>query len=374
MFKKLIVIFANVVMFVYLAKSGGENAVTQIDLNFHPLGYIQLGHNKVLLQGITDHMLTYAIFEPEPRLIHYKNLMFNLPSSSCSLVLNNQTVVIVGAETGAEGKTKSIIYKLNPINFQVTILGELKYPRREHSCFKLDNGNIVVLGGIQKVAVDKNKVNFRPVLAIEEIQINSKSTVVMGKMPHPYQHFVLIDGKNILLKGYAAEPYGKYIAKSHVFLSDTKSFKEYRNLPDGSLTLLKDGRIFISGVPGSDILEQPAILNFNNQTLEFIKVNKKPSRNHKSFLLPDGRVALVAGSGNYRALMKYVSQDIIYIFDPKERTYTEAAIVSHNAANGYSIPLLVEDRLILLHGQNGGTAWIINSMLLGQGKKITYGS
>ena len=158
---------------------------------------------------------------------------FNLDSyigTSQNVQITEDTILVTGGLEQPETKfvdskidskepglptKKAYIYDIN--NYKILKTLSMNYPHSGHSLVKLDNGNILVVGGISNSRAGA--------LAIEEFDINTQTFKIAGKLNIPRKNFLIVKNKNLIFI-IAGEEFDKSNWKKRYLVSENSNIIE----------------------------------------------------------------------------------------------------------------------------------------------------
>jgi hypothetical protein len=249
--------------------------------------------------------------------------------SHTATLLQNGKVLIVGGiqpSPGYRGPTGSAeLY--DPATGMFTATGSLNQPRVSHAAVLLPSGKVLVAGGL---APPPDNPNFAPLASVELYDPATGVFTTMGSLKEARADFTatpLPDGK-VLVVGGGLSPY-PYDGSLSVELYDpgtgmsTPLGNLLRSRQGHSATLLPDGKVLIAGGEKADIgitrrsaeLYDPA-----TGTSTLVGDMNGAHSGHTGILLPNGKV-LVVGGEQFRTFNSPPPAPA-ELYDPATRSFT----------------------------------------------------
>jgi hypothetical protein len=218
--------------------------------------------------------------------------------------------------------------------FSTTVIGSLyngpnmTVSRYDHTATLLNNGKVLVTGGIHTQVDGTSKINnsvelYDPDLGV--FTINSPSMDM--KIPRASHTETLLANGNVLIAGGYRAISGSPVSLSsfEIFDINTMTFTVYDQLNTGrhyhTATRLKDGRVLITGgsnaISGVETyLSSTEIYDPATNTFTTVGSMTSPRVLHTVTLLNNGKVLIVGGGNTSGNLSSYE------IFDPTTNTFT----------------------------------------------------
>lgn len=228
-----------------------------------------------------------------------------------------------------------------------TLTGSMNHPRAMHTATLLANGTVLVAGGTTSDGTSlKDAEIFYPA---------TQRWVATGPMAQARQRHTatLLQDGNVLVAG------GDNAATAEVYISSTASWLNVGSMTwpraQHTATLLKSGNVLMVGGVGAGALYQTEIYSFSGRNFSAGPDLHVPRYAHTANLLRDGRVLVVGGSQNI------VSENSAEIYDGSVwhdlMTAAGDLIMYYPRSNHRSV-LLPNGKVVVTGGEAPGTAQI----------------
>lgn len=273
-----------------------------------------LGDGRVLIAGgwaTQDRPVDEAeIFDPRSETFAATGKMTMRRTGQTATLLPNGTVLLAGGYDGERNVAAAEIF--DPKTKRFTAIGRMNSARVQHSATTLSDGAILIAGG---------EASRDDVVASAEIfdPTTNKFTPVAAAMTVArYKHDAIrmADGRVLLIGGSDASDWRGQRKSAEIFDPKTKTFTATSDMTytrfkmDGSMMLLKDGRVFIGG--GGERAEI-----FDPKTNSFSVVDGAfgmPLHYASVTSLGDGRALVVGGYGNGTPAQGPVATNRAWVF------------------------------------------------------------
>ncbi len=179
--------------------------------------------------------------------------------------------------------------------------GDMHRPRAGHNAILLNDGRVLIVGGVHVGSSDETAEIYDP---------SSNNFKIIGKTTNTYncgtlykdKVFLLKDGRVILLSSCDNNRKAEFYDPLTNNFSLSKDEMHISRKGDFSATLLKDGRVLITGGNDQDLNQSTtASAEIYDPVLDKFRIIGNmnfPREQHSSALLPDGKV-LIFGGINY---------------------------------------------------------------------------
>ena len=258
-------------------------------------------------------------------------------------LLSDGRVAIVGgvrADSFA-GKPVAHVEVYDPETRQFSVQGRLKRPRYSHSALLLDDGRVLVVGGMGSSAEGS-----RPIAAIEAYDPASRQSVRIGRLRKPrwdHDAFVLPDGRVLVIGLVLSGDPAWMDSRVLVEVFDPGRAGRSQRLPHQGLDLqgrtgaqLADDRILLVGGL------RPAVL-FDPATERFTETDRSATvgSGESVTLLDDGRVLVLGGQELGRATIE--------LFDPATERFEQVGEL-HSTRSGQQATRLADGTVLISGG------------------------
>lgn len=238
--------------------------------------------SEALLSDAANGTIVDSVKMSEPRSAH-----------SATLLKDGRVLLVGGlvSVTGQETPTASSEI-FDPKTDRITPGGKMSVPRAGHTATLLENGDVLITGGIDEK---------QPVASAELYRAASGDFVPVGEMlvsRERHSATRLQNGTVLITGGTIAQP----SEQAEIFDPATRSFRRISpmNAPRAAQTstLLADGRVLIAGGAQSptSILETVEIYDSQSDSFALAGRMQASRFKHSAVLLDDGRVLLLGGS------------------------------------------------------------------------------
>ncbi len=251
-------------------------------------------------------------------------------------------VVILGGTGGDRGAEKPIaaVEVYDPETRQFSVQGRLKRPRHDHSAVLLDDGRVLVVGGM-----DWSGERPGPVAAIEIYDPATQRSTRVGRLRQPrwdHDAFLLPDGR-VLVIGMVLRGDPRWMdSRVLVEVFDPGSGESERlgrqglDLMGRSGVRLADDRVLLVGGHRPGVLFDPTTERFEQTE------RAATSRSGESLtLLDDGRVLVLGG--------EELGPATIELYDPVTERF-EVIGELHSARSGHEATVLMDGTVLLTGG------------------------
>lgn len=208
-------------------------------------------------------------------------------------VLPNGKVLVAGGSGGgsAQYATKSAEV-WDPATGRWTATGDTNIPREEVATVVLEDGRVLVIGGIDDT--------FIPLKSVETYDAATGKWTLVASMEvarNNHTATLLQDGRVLVVGGGKLD--GPFINSAELYDPATDAWSSAGTMPKGrsfhTATLLQDGRVLAVGGKGK--LKTAEVWDPATNTWTSAGQTQQPRSEHGAGLLPDGRVIVIGGIG-----------------------------------------------------------------------------
>lgn len=327
-----------------------------------------LHNGKVLIVGGTDerpdtrnpNFLRSEIYDPSTGTFSFAGSL-NVPRSGhTATLLDNGKVLIVGGTSIWSSENLGKIELYDPLSDTFSVVATLGYERQFHTSTLLPNGNVLIIGGnpssvTHDIDMQKSVLIFNP-------QTNSLTNGGVHKGRFGHSAVRLNNGKILIVGGLRTTTSGmtESAEKAELYDPHSMTFTEigapyYWTWPSGPATLLHDGRVLIGpsitgSVDGSDFRGPSRGVIFDPSTNTFSMtgnfVLNRSSDGTTSTLLASG-IVLFTG-GNSFPPNTYTKE--AEVFDPASLTMSQVGNMA--VIRRYHTATLLLDGRVLIVGNS----------------------
>jgi WD40 repeat protein len=256
-----------------------------------------LSDGRVLLVG--GGLATAELWDPATGEFERTDAMTSARASHTATLLDDGRVLIVGGDSAGVWVAAEEIW--DPATGEFTETGSLGQPRDSHTATLLDDGRVLIVGGL--AGIDSGSM-----LGSAEIWDPATGefteTGSLGQ-PRGYHTATRLDDGQVLVVGGFCGYYCPLQTEAWAWSPETEAFTLAGSLVEArathSATLLPDGRVLIVG--GKDWWDRNGSFGFIDvwepATGEFIPAGglTEPRGFHTATSMPDGRVIVIGGDG-----------------------------------------------------------------------------
>jgi hypothetical protein len=266
-------------------------------------------------------------------------------------LLDDGRVLITGGISRSAGRGITADAELyDPASGTFGATGSLAVPRVDHAASRLPDGRVLVVGGYGNDQTQANAELYDPASGTfapvaSDLDVGGERTTVT----------TLLDGRALVVGGFLGG------ARSESFLFDpaTDTFSATGSLNHRryvhTATLLADGRVFVAGGLGEDLYDSAEIYDPASGTFSDVEDTMAYRRErHAATLLADGRVLIAGGYTTGDQL------DTAEWFDPASGTFTTSADVLGLPRVDFAMQTLGDGKVLIVGayqwGLSAGTA------------------
>jgi len=239
-----------------------------------------------------------------------------------------------------------------------TLTGNLNTARRSHTATKLNNGLILIAGGISGSTVLSSAELYNPLTGTSADTGNMISARELGTAT------LLSDGTVLMTGGYNGSA---YLNTAEIYNPTTGSFSPtssnmHKERADHTATLLNDGTVLLDGgcnincftANSGGYLNNAEIYTPSTKSFAYTSGNMHKERaSHTATLLSSGEVLIAAGY-NCAGVSCYLSTAELYNPTNQSFSYTTGNMVSARAY--HTATTLGNGTVLITGGYNGSTA------------------
>ncbi len=269
-----------------------------------------------------------------------------------STLLNDGRVLIVGGvgTNALDGPLASIeIY--DPSTSNSLIWNNLHTARHGHSATRLQNGKVLIVGGSTLTTTLSSVEIYDP-------QSNSLSNAASLGFPRFRHAAVLLqDGRVLVTGGNGPGQLGDpVLSNGEIYNPATNSWQPIAGMnvhrTTHSSILLPDGQILIAGGRAFANIPTDAVERYNPATNTWQTLNSMSTvrADHSVTLLPNGKVLVAGGSGNGIGDLSSAE-----LFDPTANAWTSTGSMSTGRSEHMSA-LLLNGKVLVVGGKDEGSS------------------
>lgn len=268
-----------------------------------------------------------------------------------STMLQSGAILTCGGSDGIKALASCEL--MDPATRKWTYTGSMNYARSKHTATLLPNGTVLVAGGATPSSA-----------AITTAEIYYPSTqrwVITSPMSEPRNNHTatLLPDGNVLITGGAT--YSTYTVTTEIYISSTAYWQNAGAMTtpraQHTATLLKNGNVLVAGgVNGFGAVRETEVFDYTTRTFNpALATNMQVGRYaHTANLLRDGRIVIIGGSNNN------ISELTTEIYNGATWDYTKdpsgtPVILNFNRANHRSV-LLPNGKIMVTGGERPGAA------------------
>lgn len=259
---------------------------------------------------------------------------------TATLLPDGRVVILGGVGDSRAGKPVAKVEVYDPETQQFSVLGRLQRPRHDHSAILLDDGRVLVVGGM-----DWSGDEPGPVSVIEAYDPAGQRSTKVGRLRQPrwdHDAFLLPDGR-VLVVGMVLRGDPRWMDSRIVIeLFDPQTGKSERlarqgtDLTNHTGVRLADDRVLLVGGHRPGVIFDPASERFTETG------RPATSQSGESLtLLDDGRILVLGG--------EELGSATVEIFDPVTESF-ELVGELHSARSGHEATKLAGGTVLLTGG------------------------
>lgn len=273
-------------------------------------------------------------------------------------VLNNGKVLISGGRKDIPGNSKIPIYYsktayvYNPVNNIFEPALSMTDTHMEHKAVLLDNGDVIVTGGNRSSIVDMYNPNTNKFTSFGKYCSPSELKKIKYVDLARQGAIKLNNGKVLVLGGAGCDNTDDYSAQAKIIdtkngkIFQTASLRVNRGYP--TLTLLKDGRVLVSGGFNMKDAHLKDLEIYDPQKGVFVDGGKTDERvGYTATLLPNGKVLFAGGGAGYGQAGYGIGS--MYVYDPNTQSYTFLGNMKRKRA-GHTATVLKDGSIVFIGG------------------------
>ncbi len=260
-----------------------------------------------------------------------------------STLLPSGQILTCGGSDGARQLASCEL--MDPVTKKWTLTGSMNYPRAMHTATLLSNGTVLVTGG---ATADGSSLDTAEIFYPATQRWVATESMTQARQRHTA---TLLQDGNVLVAG------GDNAASAELFISTNASWQPVGSMTwarsQHTATLLKNGNVLMAGGVAAGALYQTEIYSFANKTFSAGPNLNVARYGHTANLLRDGRVLVIGGSNNIVSSLTSEIYDgnswLDYIHNPGD------LVLNLNRMNHRSI-LLPNGKVMVTGGEAPGTA------------------
>jgi hypothetical protein len=259
--------------------------------------------SEALLSDEANGTVVSSLKMSEPRSAHTATLL-----KDGRVLLTGGMISVTGQELPT---ASSEIF--DPKTNTITLSGKMKTPRAGHTAALLDDGDVLITGGIDEK---------QPITSAELYRAATGDFVSVGSMQTARERHCaakLKDGTVLITGGTINQP----SEQAEIYDPKTQTFRQIAPMnarrAAQTATLLHDGRVLIAGGAESptSVLQSVEIYNPQTNSFETAGAMQVSRFKHSAVLLTDGKVLLLGGSDEREWTGR---RNTVEIYDPAKNT------------------------------------------------------
>jgi len=258
----------------------------------------------------------------------------------------------------------------DPKNERWSVTGSLDTPRAFHTATLLENGKVLVVGGLEEA--NWWDYGYRPLDTVELYDPDTGVWSFTGNLNTAvgsHTATLLQNGKVLVLGEGSAELYDPDTGE----WSSTGPLIHYRARIEHTATLLPDGKVLVAGGSGvvdevsySFPLRSSELYDPDTETWSFAGDFNTPRGSHTATILPDGKVLVAGGTALVERRSNtdsgIVSLRSSELFDPDKGTWSFAGSLK-TRRSGHTATLLPDGIPMLVGGiSQDPTRWSVDAL------------
>ena len=266
--------------------------------------------------------------------------------------LSAALTVFVGFATNCSAQEKSVgVAGLQATQTygKITEIGKLSEARASHTATRLNDGKILIAGGMERNGVFFNDADIFDPKTNNFAQAKNKMSI--KRVSHTAT--LLLDGKVLLVGGWSNRDVPEMSAE--IYDPKTEKFTPIRNAnrrrSGHTATLLANGKVLITGgFDGKENLSEAEIFDSQNNSFTLIGKMRNARAVHTATKLADGRILLAGGETNRGQILASAE-----IFDPKTNNFSLTKAM--NVVRYKHDSILLKDNRVLVFGGSDHRDW-----------------
>jgi len=269
---------------------------------------------------------------------------------SRSVTLADGRVLVYGTDQNF-GTVKTDIF--DPATNAFSAVGDSTFKRNQSPGVVLASGKVLVAGGTTYVTNSYGEPDFASTIEAELFDPASNTWSTTGSMNTPRREFFMVRLNNgkVLVGGGMSDKFS-FLKSAEIYDPTTETFSSVPDMPGdnrqgASAILLSNGRVLVvGGSPGGNPLKSAII--FDASTNSWSSVSSQMQTEHylnaAIVALNDGRVLIAGGQ-----TLGGVSVSKIDIFDPATNTFSAGPELSQ-PRQGLTAHVLADGKVVLIGG------------------------
>lgn len=267
-------------------------------------------------------------------------------------LLGGNVLVVGGTNNATGGRPLNSAEIYDPETHEFSLTGPMQHSRSQHSATVLDNGRVLVVGGLGETSpelVSESYLNSAEIYNPTTGTFSPVQEMAIGRAGHTA---TLLEDDRILIIGGRGSG-GESLAQSEAYLPDAGLFAATGQLTTGrynhTATLLRDGRVLVLGGRNETVLKSAEIYDPANDRFSRLAQMNDYRYDHSATLLRNGKVLIVGGyGGSDNNLDNPAALTSAELYDPATNQFSTLAPMSGNPIAGHSANLLNNSQVLLV--------------------------
>ena len=314
---------------------------------YHGSTSVTLADGRVLVYGDSmDHgTVRTDVFDPTTNLFSEVGSSSFTRNDSLGVLLTNGKVLVAGGTTypNADFSSTSSAELFDPLSNSWSTTGSMNIPRRSFFMVRLNNGKVLVGGGIRDKSTSLNSAEI-----YDPATETFSSAPDMPGSNRAGARAVLLSNGNVLVVGGSD---GSSLWKSAIIFdavtnswSSVSSQMQTEHYLNAAIVTLNDGRVLIAGgqTSGAESVSKTDIFDPVTNTFSAGPELSTPRQGLTAHVLRDGKVVLIGGAA-YGS-----STNSVDVYDPLTSRIIRQFNTMSYTRYGHSSALLLDGRVLIV--------------------------